>query len=67
MSTNMNFKGMTVCYCKLCALKKISGLSPPIEMDQFWVDTAIAKFYLEWAIKEKIIESEREIDLAYYP
>ena len=66
MSTNINFKGMTVCYCKLGALKKISNLSPPIELDQFSVDTMAAKFYLDWAIKEKIIQSEKEIDLTYY-
>jgi hypothetical protein len=66
MSTNINFKGMTVCYCKLGALKKISNLSPPIELDQFSVDTMAARFYLNWTIKEKIIQSEEEIDLTYY-
>lgn len=65
MSTNINFKGMTVCYCRLGALKKISNLSPPIELDQFSVDTVAAKFYLNWAIKEKIIHSKEEIDLTY--
>ena len=65
MSTNINFKGMTVCYCKLGALKKISNLYPLAQPDQFSVDTIAAKFYLEWAIKEKIIQSKEEIDLAY--
>lgn len=66
VSTNMNFKGMSVCYCKLGALKKISNLSPPIELNQFSVDTIAAKFYLDWAIKEKFIEPGEEIDLTYY-
>lgn len=66
MSTNINFKGMTVCYCKLEALKKISSLSPPFELDQFSVDTTDARFYMNWAVKKRIVQSEEEIDLTYY-
>jgi hypothetical protein len=66
MSTNIKFKGMTVCYCKLVALKKITNLSPPIKLDQFSVDTVAAKFYLDWAIENKIIRQNEKIDLTYY-
>ena len=66
MTTNINFKGMTVCSSKLGALKKISNLSPPLELDRFSVDTISAKFYLDWAIKEKFIQSGEKIDLTYH-
>jgi hypothetical protein len=65
-STNLNFKGMTVCYCRLMALKKISGLEPLSKIDQFSVDTLAAEFYLNWAVKEKYIKSKNEIDLNCY-
>jgi hypothetical protein len=66
MTTNLRFKGISVCYSKLKALEKISRLSPTIELDQFSVDTMAAKFYLNWAIREKIIQTGEEIDLTYY-
>jgi hypothetical protein len=47
MSTNLNFKGMTVCYCRLTALKKISGVEPLLKLNQFEVDTAAVQFYLD--------------------
>ena len=65
MSTNLNFKGMTVCYCRLIALKKISGLQPPLSLDQFEVDTTAVEFYLDWAIKENYINTRNEIDINY--
>ena len=64
-STNLSFKGMTVCYAKLIALSKISGIQPPNELN-IEVDTMAAKFYLNWAIKEGYIKSEKEIDLTYF-
>ena len=66
MCTNINFKGMTVCYCRLGALQKISNLKPPIKLDQFEVDTIAAQFYLNWALKKGLIKSKEEINLNYY-
>jgi hypothetical protein len=65
MSTNINFKGMTVCYCKLVALKKISSLQPPAKLNQFIIDTAAARFYLSWAIKDGYIKQGDEVILNY--
>jgi hypothetical protein len=65
MSTNLNFKGMTVCYCRLTALKKISGVEPLLKLNQFEVDTAAVQFYLDWAVKEKYIKSKSDININY--
>jgi hypothetical protein len=66
MSTHINFKGMNVCYSRLAALRKISGLNPPAPLIQFSVDTMSAKFYLNWAIEKGIIKSPDEINLNYH-
>ncbi len=65
MSTNVSFKGMSVCYCRLTALEKISGVRPRLRLDQFEVDTAAVQFYLDWAAKEKYIKPKTEIDINY--
>jgi hypothetical protein len=65
MSTNLNFKGMTVCYCRLTALKKISGVEPLLKLNQFEVDTAAVQFYLDWAVKEKYIKSKSDMNINY--
>lgn len=66
ISNALNFKGMDVCYAKLVALRKISGLNPPVSLNQFSIDTMSAKFYLDWAIKKGIVKSVDEIDLNYH-
>jgi hypothetical protein len=66
MSTNLRFKGMTVCYCKLASLREITGIESPNKLDQFGQDTAAAKFYLNWAIENGIVKSTDSIDLNYY-
>ncbi|MBI2731458.1 MAG: hypothetical protein HYX40_12040 [Sphingobacteriales bacterium] len=66
MSTHINFKGMNVCYSRLVALRKISGLNPPAPLIKFSVDTISAKFYLNWAIEKGIIKSPDEINLNYH-
>src|SRR4051812_36577595 len=40
ISTNLKYKGMSVNYCRLTALKKISGADIGIKIDQFGPDTA---------------------------
>lgn len=63
-STNLNYKGMCVCYGRLIALKKISGINTLI--NRFDVDTAAAHFYLDWAVKNHYLKDKSEIDLNYY-
>jgi hypothetical protein len=65
-STNLYFKGMTVNYCRLVALKKISGVDIGRKMDQFAVDTAATNFYLNWAVKQGYLKDKKEIDINYY-
>lgn len=66
MSTNIRFKGMTVCYSKLGALGKIAGIKPLKKIDQFGVDTAAVKFYLKRAWERGTIQSVDEIDIYYH-
>ena len=63
MSTHIKFKGMTVCYAKLMALKKISGRQPGWESEQSKVDTVAAVYYLNWATDENFINTMDEINL----
>src|SRR5207342_2381613 len=62
MSTNINYKGKTVNYCRLTALKKISGVDLGRQINQFWPDTAVTLFYLDWAVKNGHIRDTNEID-----
>ncbi|MBP6025617.1 hypothetical protein [Ferruginibacter sp.] len=64
MSTNIRFKGMTVCYCKLGALEKITGIKPPFKADQFEIDTFIVNYYVDTLIKKGVI-SAGEVDINY--
>ncbi len=66
MSTDFRFKGMTVNYCKLSALQKISGVGKGIKLDQFKVDTLTTIFYIDWAIKSGYIKSREEVDIYFY-
>ena len=61
----MNFKGMTVNYCRLGALKKISGVDLGRKLDQFTVDTAASNFYLDWAIKQGYLKDKSEVNIYY--
>jgi len=65
MSTNLRFKGMTMCYCKLVALRKITGVEPPKKLNQFRQDTSVAEFYLNLAIERGYIKTRDQIDLTY--
>ena len=64
-STNIHYKGMTVNYCRLVALRKISGVDLGRKINQFWPDTAATLFYLDWAVKNGHIENTSEIDIYY--
>ena len=66
MSTNLRFKGMTVCYCKLVALQKIAGIKSHTQPNQFGQDTAAVRFYLKWAVDNAFIKTIDEIDINYY-
>jgi hypothetical protein len=66
MSTNINYKGKTVNYCRLTALKKISGVDMGRQINQFWPDTPVTLFYLDWAVKNGHIGDTNEIDIYYY-
>lgn len=66
MSTSMRFKGMTVNYCRLGALKKISGVDTGRKLDQFAVDTVAANFYLDWAVRQGYLKDKNEVDIYYY-
>jgi hypothetical protein len=64
MSTSLKFKGMTVCYCKLGALKKILRVEPPFKINQFDLDSAAVKYYLDLVINKGLINAE-EVNINY--
>jgi len=66
MSTNLKFKGMTVCYGRLGALRKITGASPSWKIDQFSQDTVAVNFYLTWAVTKGIVQNRSDIDIEYH-
>lgn len=66
ISTNLKFKGMSVNYCRLGALKKISGVDIGRRFDQFGPDTVATNFYLEWAVKQGYLKDKSEVDINYY-
>jgi hypothetical protein len=66
ISTNLKFKGMSVNYCRLGALKKISGVDIGRKIDQFGPDTAATNFYLDWAVKQGYLKDKNEVDINYY-
>src|SRR5262245_60960325 len=52
ISHSLKFYGMSVNYCRLIALKKISGLDIGHKIDQFGPDTSATLFYLNWAVEK---------------
>jgi hypothetical protein len=58
--TNIHFKGMSVYYEKMVALKKIYKLSPPIPVKQFDTpDSSAIKFYLELYQRDKSVHANQ--------
>ena len=66
MSTDMRFKGFSVNYFRVRALKEISGLDLGRKIDQFGPDTVATLFYLEWAIKKGLVKDIADADIYYY-
>jgi hypothetical protein len=65
-STNLRFYGMGVNYCRLVALRKISGVGSEIKLNQFIVDTPTTYFYIRWAISHGYIRRRSDINIFYY-
>lgn len=63
MTGVVKYKGMTCCYCRLCALKQISGIQPDLKLNQFIVDTAAINFYMDWALSNGYIKNKSDIQL----
>jgi len=65
-STHISYKGMSACYCRLVALRKISGIVPPggypKEHD---VDTMAVNFYLNWAVEKGYLKNRNEVNIYY--
>jgi hypothetical protein len=51
----LHFKGISVYQSKMVALKRISGLAPPVEIT-YQPDSSILRFYYKWAVDNKLIE-----------
>ncbi|GAB3578771.1 hypothetical protein [Hymenobacter daeguensis] len=66
ISHNLRFYGMTVNYCRLGALKKISGIDNGQKIDRFWPDTAATLFYLNWAVENGYLKDTGEVNIYYY-
>ena len=64
-STDLHYKGMSVNYCRLGALNKISGLPSGRRPVQFNVDTVATLFYLDWAVKQGYIMNKKDVDIDY--
>jgi hypothetical protein len=65
ISHNLKFKGMSVNYCRLGALKKISGVEIGRKIDQFRCDTTATQFYLDWAVEHGYLKDRNEVDINY--
>jgi hypothetical protein len=63
ISHDIRYKGMSVCYCRLGALKKISGQDFYRRFNQFRVDTEAISFYIDWAIKSGHLRNKADIDI----
>ena len=53
----LHFKGISVYQSKMVALKRISGLAPPVEIT-YQPDSSILKFYYKWAVDNKLIDKK---------
>ena len=54
ISHHYKFNGISVYQSKMIALKKISGLEPPIKISSK-SNIVVIEFYYKWALKEKYI------------
>ncbi|MCL6294024.1 hypothetical protein [Jejuia spongiicola] len=63
---NLKFYGSSVNYSKLIALQKISNNAYTEKINQHQVDTIATIFFRDWAIKNKYLKNEAEVDINYY-
>lgn len=61
ISHNYNYKGMSVYYCKMTALRKISDLNIVVKENEKPDFKKIQKF-INWAIENKIIAEKEKIE-----
>jgi hypothetical protein len=66
ISNDLRFKGISVNYCRLAALRNISGVDIGRNIYQFWPDTAGTLFYLDWEVKKGFLKNKKEVDIYYY-
>ena len=63
---NLKFYGVSVNYSRLIALQKISNNAYKEKINQQQVDTIATIFFRDWAIKNKYLKNEAEIDINFY-
>ena len=61
ISHDIRYKGMTVYYCKMIALKKISGLNINVTQSEKPDSKKIQKF-IDWGIENQLINKEENIN-----
>ena len=59
VSLHINYKGMSVHYVVVGALRRMSGLEPPIKNSQFHYSQENTDFYLNWAMDKGFIWIDR--------
>jgi len=64
ISHDLRFKGMTVNYCRLGALRKIFGAER--KSDQSKVDTAATNYYLDLAVGQGYLKNRNDVDIYYF-
>jgi hypothetical protein len=62
---NIKFYGVSVNYSRLIALQKISNNTYKKKINQQQVDTIATIFFRDWAIKNKYLKNETEVDIYY--
>ena len=61
ISHDLRFNGMSVYYCKMVALRKISGLDVKVRQTDKPESIKIKQF-IDWAMKNKLIDGNETID-----
>ena len=59
ISHHYKFKGISVYQSKMIAMKKISGISPPIKIN-YKPDSLVIDFYYSWALKNNYIKKRKK-------
>ncbi len=65
VSTRLKFYGMPVNYCRLVALRKISGIETAKMLNQLRVDTPATYFYLKWTMAKGYLKNKNEAVIFY--